>query len=194
MISYTRILLAAGAMLASTAALPASAQSNPTEAQNQAARATKPNCDPWITIAYKRLYGAGYVPADWMCSTMLYRGGRWGPFSELMDAVRAKDYGLNRYAAVKIGGTGPLAGKFAIGVFSGSSLVAAGGGNILAALVAAGGGNLVAAGGGNLVAAGGGNLVAAGGGNLINLDAGQLLSPGPRTLMSASSRSVPVKD
>lgn len=170
------LFLTAAALLAA----PAFAQSNPTEAQNQAARAAKGNCDPWITIAYKRLYGDGYVPADWMCSKTLYVGGNWGPFSELMNAVRAKDYGLYNYAGVVLTGSGPLAGRTAIGVFQGGTLVAAGGGNI------------VAAGGGNIVAAGGGNIVAAGGGNIIMLDGGKLVSPGPRTLMSNSSKPVRV--
>lgn len=171
------MLFTAAALLA---AAPAFAQSNPTQAQVQAARAAKPNCDPWITIAYQRLYGDGYAPADWMCSKMLYANGNWGPFSELINAVRSKDYGLYTYRGVVLTGSGPLAGRIALGAFQGGSLVAAGGGN------------LIAAGAGNLVAAGGGNLVAAGGGNIIMLDDGKLVSPGPRTLMSASSRPVRV--
>lgn len=170
------LLFTAAALLVAT---PALGQENPTPAQTQAAR-SGPCGDPWITIAYKRLYGDGFVPAAWMCTTTLYNNGRWDSFAQLLSAVRSKDYGIYTYAGVVLTGSGPLAGKTALGVFQGGSLVAAGGGNI------------IAAGGGNLVAAGGGNLVAAGGGNMIMIDDGKLISPGPRTLMSTSSKLVRV--
>lgn len=169
------LLFAAAALLS---VVPALAQ-DPTPAQTQSARGG-PCGDPWITIAYRRLYGDGFMPLAWMCTPALYNNGSWGSFTQLQNAVRAKDYGLYTYRGVVLTGSGPLAGRIALGAFQGGSLVAAGGGN------------LIAAGAGNLVAAGGGNLVAAGGGNIIMLDDGKLVSPGPRTLMSASSRPVRV--
>lgn len=174
-----RTLLTIGALMMAS---PALAQADPTPAQTEAVRSSGPCRDPWITIAYKRLYGDGFTPAQWMCKAALYRNGVWDNFAQLQTAVRNKDYGRYSYKGVTIVGSGPLAGRTALGIFQGN------------ALVAAGGGNLVAAGGGNMVAAGGGNLVAAGGGNIIMLDAGRLVSPGQRTLLSASAKPVPVMD
>ncbi len=174
-----RNLLTVALLLTAT---PALAQADPTPAQTEAVRSSGPCRDPWITIAYKRIYGDGFVPSQWMCKAALYRNGVWDNFAQLQTAVRGKDYGRYTYKGVVLTGSGPLAGRTAIGIFLGANLVAAGGGN------------LVAADGGNLVAAGGGNLVAAGGGNIIMLDAGRLVSPGQRTLLSAGAKPVPVMD
>ncbi|MBX3592924.1 hypothetical protein [Sphingomonas sp.] len=143
-------------------AVPAFAQANPTAAETQAARSRGPCGDPWVTIALETVYGR--VPDRLHCSISLYNGGRWSSYAELLGAVRAGRYS---FRPVRIDGNGPLAGRFALGIFQGGSLVAAGGGN------------MVAAGGGNMVAAGGGNMVAAGGGNVILQNGNALVSPTP---------------
>lgn len=146
---------------------PAAAQANPNAAETQAARNRGPCSDPWVTLALESVYGR--VPDRRHCAIGLYANGSWNSYSQLVGEVRLHRY---TFGAVKIGGTGPLAGKFALGIFSRGSLVAAGGEN------------LVAAGAGNLVGNDGASMVAAGAGNIVQ-DGNALFSPGnDRSLMS----------
>jgi hypothetical protein len=157
--------------LAGPVAGSAAAQSNPSEDQTRSARSRGPCSDPWVTMALESLFRR--VPSS-ACDIKLYNNGSWGSYAQLLGAVRST------YRPVVIGGNGPLAGKAALGVFSGSQLIGAGGAS------------MVAAGGGNMVAAGGGNMVAAGGGNIMLQQGNRLVSPGGGNY-SLQSTSKPVR-
>lgn len=173
-------LIAGAAALLAAASAQAQSNATPTAAETQAARASGPCSDPWVTIALTRYYFSAN-PAR--CGVGLYANGSWGSFQQLYAAVGERDRALKAanldLRVVPISGTN----RTAVGVFS---MVAAGGGNI----VAAGGGNLVAAGGGNLVSPGGGSMVAAGGGNLTAVGPGEVVIRNGQLVLASSVRSL----
>lgn len=171
------LIVLAGPVAAQTYSASAN-YANPDATTTASYRTRGPCNDPWVTIALERVYGRADAS---YCATILYNGGRWNDFNQLVHAVAATRSSLMRSNIVLRGGYLGDPSKPAIAIFQGGRIVGAGAGNI----VGAGAGNIVAAGAGNIIAAGGGNIVGAGAGNL-RYDA-----PGARRLQSAGSVSLP---
>jgi hypothetical protein len=118
---------------------------------------------------------------------------QYGEGPQALDKLMHLAFAIN-FTQPVLSGTINLSQSFqltpgAVGIASGATLIASGGGNVIAQgggnVIAQGGGNVIAAGGGNVIAQGGGNLIAAGGGNVIAQGGGNLIAQGGGNIIAA---------
>ena len=111
---------------------------------------------------------------------------QYGVGPQALDKLMRDAFAIN-FAQPVTSGTIILSQSFqltpgSVGIASGATLIAQGGGNVIAQgggnVIAQGGGNVIAAGGGNVIAQGGGNIIAQGGGNIIAQGGGNIIAQG----------------